>query len=237
MGINVAGKAVSYTGAHQQLVNTDPALNPSFTVIKKLTIHSIFKRERHNSLSGDGNPLMYALKKKNNYSIDKTEIIKFFPDFYQILGKYLVGNVSLNIVPMPSSHGISLGLAKRIQRQIPNSVLAPHLFSKRNCQQVYNDLITIQNPPKSYEFKQLLASLKKNPNLPLSLKEVDVKLRKHTNPLTLNGPLPIAGAPVLLVDDLLATGTTLVCARDLLCGANVGLNVSGLCLLSGLAKG
>lgn len=237
MGINVAGKTVSYTDVHQQLVNTDPTSNPSFTVIRKLTIHSIFRRERHNSLSGDGNPLMYALKGKNNYSIDLGEILKFLPNFYQIVDKYLPETEGVNIVPMPSSHKISLGIARRIQRRIPNSALAPDLLLKRNCLQVYEDLSGIESPPKSYEFKQLLASLKKTPELPFSLKEVDTKLRKHTKPLALNGSLPIAGAPVLLVDDLLATGTTLVCARDLLCGADAGLKVSGLCLLSRLAKG
>ena len=237
MGIDVQEKNVCFNNTHQDLINTDIATNPTFVVKHGLFVYSVFRRVRHRSLSGDGNPLIYALKRKSGYLISKNEILKFMPAFYAILGKLSKGypNVGISIVPMPSNHSISFYLARRIQRQIPGAILIPNLLQKKTCGQVYTELCLITPPAtQKSEFNRLLAFLSKRTNEEFSLKDVDVKLRHFTQPLQLNQQVQIPNTLILLVDDLMASGTTLLCARNLLAAAATIEHgwVSSICLLS-----
>lgn len=233
MGITVANKVVSYDANHQKLVNTSVDSNPTKEIVKGLVIHSVFKRVREKSTSSDGNPLMYALKRTRNYTIAKREIVKFLPNFYHILATLQNEYCDLVIVPMPSSHKIAWMLANRVQRIVSGSVVVTNVFQKKKCSQVYEELQRI-TPSKKHEseFKQLLAALKKTPTLDFSLKEVKVDLRKFTIPLLLSVSSLPKHTTILLVDDLMATGQTLLSARDLLSECYPHSEIKGLCLLS-----
>ncbi|MDO8038376.1 phosphoribosyltransferase [Janthinobacterium sp. SUN137] len=235
MGINVVGKVVSYDGSHQKLINTAPASNPTVSITQGLTIHSVFQRMPARNRSGDGNPLMYALKNLRKYTIARSEVIQFLPSFYEILVKLQAEYGAATLLPMPSSHPLALSLARRAQRLLPGASISKNLLLKKTCGQVHGELV-LTTPPASHqqEFTQLLAYLMKNANLPLSLKEVDVKLRHLTDPLIINNQVPVPNSPIVLVDDLMATGTTLLRARDLLRAQGVTAEIKALCLFSKL---
>ena len=66
------------------------------------------------------------------------------------------------------------------------------------------------------------------------VKDIDTKIRSYFSPLALSQNIVNPqGKKVLLVDDLLTTGTTLISAKELLAGNNVS-SFQGLCLLSSL---
>lgn len=234
MGINLTGKVVSYDGSHQKLINSDPELNPTISIIRNLTVHSAFQRVKARSLSGDGNPLMYALKGINGYSISRKDVVKFVPDFEGVILKLQVEFAGATFVPMPSASPIAEILARRSCAAIPGTQILNNLFEKKTCADVHKELVLI-SPPVNHkqEFKQLLRNLKHDPNSNISLKKVDLKLRGLINPLKLR-IVPVINTPIILVDDLLATGTTLLGARDLLLGLNFGQPMHGFCLFGKL---
>nr|WP_230964858.1 phosphoribosyltransferase [Pseudomonas aeruginosa] len=63
------------------------------------------------------------------------------------------------------------------------------------------------------------------------MKHVPQTLRGFVSPLALNNDIDVTDAKILLVDDLLSSGTTLRTAHELLMSAGAS-SVSALCLLS-----
>ena len=71
MGIIVQGKKVVFDAATNDLVNCSVADNPVVQRVGNGRVYSVFRRvgERRDGSShkGDGNPLMYAMKKINGF--------------------------------------------------------------------------------------------------------------------------------------------------------------------------
>ena len=70
------------------------------------------------------------------------------------------------------------------------------------------------------------------------MKEVPNNIRKYFNPLKIaSDPCELEGIHnVLIVDDLLSTGSTIVKASELIRSIKSDINVEGLCLLGALNK-
>ena len=178
---------------------------------------------------------MYALKGIRNYTISRDEIVRFLPNFYEILSSLRNEYGSVTLVPMPSSHKVALSLARRAQRTFPGASLATDLLVKQTCGQVHAEIVQI-TPPAGHksDFTTLLAFLKKNADAPLSLKDVDIKLRRFVNPIAIKAGVELPDSPIVLIDDLMATGTTLLRARDLFREQGSTHEIKGLCLFSRL---
>lgn len=237
VGIEVSSnKEVSFNNFHHELLDTSTRKNPSIKKLQGLMVYSVFRRKRHKSHTQDGNPLIHALKANQGYHIEKKEIVLFLPDFYRIIDKFLDGNSYNLILPLPSSHRINEYLARRIARKCPKATIECDFFGKKTVAEVINDLEQVEILSKSLkrDVKQLLNRLNKAPpSKHFSMKDVhNHKVRKMIQPIKLIADISNNTGKVLLVDDLLASGTTLLNAYNLL--KNKNINASAICLFSGL---
>lgn len=239
MGIDVLdNKAVVFNDGHDDLVVTCARRNPYDVKEGDLRIKSIFRRVQAKKRAGDGNPLIYALKGKGGFTIHPREAAKFVPDFKVILGKVLDNAAFEMVVPMPSAYGISSALAHRVVRTSKYGAVHAGLLRKKNQAEILAELQVLKFPAKTPEFVIKLAiSLRKKLEkgdgaASFSMKEVDTLLRPYIQPLTLVKPLPEGGARILLVDDLMSTGATMVSAKNALKAVYPKAYIEGLCLLS-----
>lgn len=239
MGIDVSdNKEVSFSDAHESRVDTSLANNPQkCRTARGLTVHSIYRRMvTRTPMVGDGNPLIYALKSKSGYTITVDEICKFSPSFKAIVDKTMSAREDLVFVPVPSSHKVVSYFTKRVARRSANSTILDDLFVKKNCAEVYADLQQVVFPAKiKNDGVTLLRSLERSPGKIFSMKDVvEPKLRRYINPLKLVGTLPAGNREIILVDDLMSTGSTFDSAYALLKEAGISSGVEGLSLLSKL---
>lgn len=246
LGIDVnQRKQVTFNISHDNRVVTSISKNPKLSMIgrsPKTPVYSIYRRTKSGDYRRDGNPLMYALKGINNYSISLNELFKFRNSFLAILNaihsQLPPGNKI--IIAMPSSSPVVNLFAKRISRRFGAQMI--DLFMKCTVQEVLSDFHTnfslsqIKKSDKG-DVQRLLAELSSSvPNSIFSMKIVPNKIRKYFQPLKINPQAnlaPLNGVQIILVDDLLSSGVTLICAIEILMSMNIPC-VTAVCLLSDL---
>ncbi|WP_225776509.1 phosphoribosyltransferase [Pseudomonas sp. Marseille-Q5115] len=145
------------------------------------------------------------------------------------------------IIPLPSSHPIASGLARRAGRFQPDTPIAYGFFVKCSNAEVaetLRNLVSSGQIPRSRrrDVTSLINTLSSSPNDLFKLKEVDNSLRPLTFPFKINEDLSVRGLSVLVVDDLLSSGTSIQTASRLLVASGAD-RVSALCLLSSLDGG
>jgi len=240
MGIDIeADGTIRFNGGHERLLNTSTDKNPSIRIIKGLWIQSVFRRVQTSGDIRDGNPFIYALKDKNGYKIDLRELWKFRKNFLAILEKALLEIDVDYVIPMPSGHRVASYLAFQVAKRhdgLPTVI--SHALRKRTVGEMleaYADTIPNAGKHKTREYKSQIRKWRKMPSGTfVSMKEVDNSVRNFFHPLALSpGVGDLSGKRVLLVDDLLSTGSTLKCAQALV-EEKDATHVSALCLLSGL---
>ena len=249
LGITVDdNKVVTFTSETEQLVNTSLDDNPNFHKLNnsRLIVHSVFKR-MYSRQGGDGNPLIYALKGQKGFSITLKECGKFNPNISIILDRLMQKKDYEVIITMPSSHKIVERFAKKINRRASGDcILISNIFTKKTFSEVYADLQDLPLTPKHKKDiialrRSLEKDLNRNPNKVFSMKEVDTKDRMFIRPLKINPThvdkiVQIKGKSILLVDDLLASGTTLMSANNLLKDLKISDNIEAICLLGKLGN-
>ena len=243
MGIDVDNYNVSFNPNHNRLLNTSVKKSPTSIVLYGVPIAFIFKREMNRSTRknrtinkpGDGNQLIYALKRKKRYRISSRELSKFIPNFNEILEKIVRGKKYDLIIYLPSSYKIGEILANRVQRQLPASRIEHNSFRKSTVGSVLAG-INVNNILKKdkSEVTAVLAHMKNmEQDADFSISEVSNSIRKYFNPIK-QGPFIHNGKDILIVDDLYATGTPMLHAINLVRKANPKAKIEGLCLFSSL---
>jgi len=190
-----------------------------------LLVHSVFIRHGYkgNRVPGDNCPLIYGLKKKEGLSVEYNAVKTLLPSLEGILNKFIReredNNVSYDlIIPMPSSHSISKILARRTQRLFPQANLLLESFRKSNGddikQQLLQDSFGAKSIPHGASINIINAVNKANDSgNEFSLSDVNMNNRLFISPLTQIQELPNVNS-VLLIDDLYASGQTLITAKD-----------------------
>ena len=241
MGIDVHNGNVTYSKVNHSRLDTRELTNPNIHIFDGMPISAIFSRVAAKGYGGDGNALIYALKRINNYHISNSELKRFLPEFFAILNKITVTSQQTLIIPLPSSKNIPLILAKRAMRVIPNSSISTSAFVKKTSHEVMNDLIALNLP---FQFRSLSKEKNKlikilsiaDPGKIFEMKLVtDKKLRTYISPIKLS-PHFNSTSSILLVDDLISSGSTFISARNILLQSNIGISFSGLSLLGPLPK-
>lgn len=188
MGIDVVNNSdVVFNGSHDDLVITCPSKNPTLAIINGMDVQSIFRRVKSKNRSGDGNPLIYALKRKKGFRISSREIVRFLPDFQSILSTALRDKRFDMVIPMPSSYPISRILASRAVRTIGLGSIKHNYLRKKNNGEVLAELHRDTIPK---EHSSLASSLRKkleksDSGASFSMKDVDLQLRPFIQPLAL----------------------------------------------------
>lgn len=208
-------------------------------VVGTMQVDSIFRRkkasgkmrrERNLKALGDNCPLIYALKQKQDLWVSRSSIKALNIYLPQILSEVcdaLNGHVTC-IVTIPSQHPLAGILAKRISRNLGIPVLED-VFRKSTFFQASrraNTLLSSKPALKAagvslQDEKQLRNVMKRGMTQAASSyssKDVGTRIREYFDPLrlTVGAALPSAQDQVLLVDDLMATGETLLSGADLL---------------------
>lgn len=201
-------------------------------------VFAIFRRIK--SENGDGNPLIYALKKKDNYSISRSEVGKFVP--------YLLGSISAlaphvqagAVMAAPSNHKIAEILARRIARVIGLQILQCGFIKKKNSLVAGELQARLQDPAlregDRVPIKKIISAIEKNPHADFTMKNVNVQHRKYVEPLYWDTNVAFTqGVPLLLVDDLLASGQSIAVMKRLLIQLGAP-QVQSVCLLGSLDR-
>ncbi|AUR00798.1 adenine phosphoribosyltransferase [Phaeobacter inhibens] len=233
MGLRIDGSMVVVDHDNHDHLRTTKAGNPTLTEIDGISVHCVFQRlknsakfsqDRSKKTIGDNCPLVYALKGKDGLRTNVTAIKLLFDDFDHIAQEICAkihGNFDC-IVPVPSSFPLADCLANRLARRTGMPVYKS-VFRKSKNHEAYGPIEPVfsMNPMSfdredAKQLRNALKRMKKTPNEDYTAKYVGVGVRRHFDPLQIaNNNIP-AGQRPLLVDDLLATGETLVSAKKLL---------------------
>jgi hypothetical protein len=238
VGIDVSDcKVVTYNPNHQQRVIT--SLNGARKInLGAVNVSSIFGRRKTGRDERDGNPLIYALKDIRGYSITHASVRKLYICAKINLPACLANAPYCSVVPLPSSSGLVQILSRRLAR-IKGGCPIISCLDKASIAQVLTSAPESQIVEKRYRKKyisQINALQKMEQNDLFQMKVVDMALRPYFTPLMKNDSANnIIGADVLLVDDILGSGTSITSAAK--CLFDVGArSVSGITLMGSLDK-
>jgi hypothetical protein len=240
LGINVENKFVSIDQSHQDLVDTSDTNNPTKGLIGELFVHYVFRRKKTNTHNGDGNPLVYALKGIKGYKIKPSDLEILYGLADEILSR-LVDDLEVDaVLDVPSSKPLCRLFASRVSGVLGVPLIESSFLRKRTVGEVLNFVdakfpeITKGSDRKA--FKSVLGVLRNSDRENIfQMKDVSRSVRKFFRPFVAIPTTPnLAGRRILLVDDLVSSGTSIMsvaeCLREL--GASVE---NGICLLSDLS--
>lgn len=190
---------------------------------------------------GDGNPLIYALKEMKGYKIGPACKGLFMERAREIVLKDREAITADIIVPVPSSYQFCRQFSDDVGNWTGLPVLPNDFIGKKTVSQVLAEHDAAQPViEKAYVRSMYKAQLKAWSSLPsnsqVTMKKIDKKIRHYFNHLTVFDAAAaeaVRGRSVLVVDDLMASGTSMRCTVQLLQAAGAS-SVAGLCFLSGL---
>lgn len=240
MGIEVsATKFVTINDQHQHGVNTLVASNPTRGYLAGTRTLHVFKRNHMgNRYRDDGNPLIHALKGTRGYGIQAYWRSQFDTRATQILTSCLP-EIQKNdyLLPTPSSSPFCANFTAQVSQLSSVPILPATFLDKRTIGEVLADIQA--NPPKvkpglQEAFDDEVHVLQRaDQNMPYKTKKAANRVRTLFRFFkTVNQVPDIDGKRILIVDDLLATGSSLFSMRDILQNQH-GARVSYLSYLSG----
>lgn len=238
MGLTLQNNLVLVDHTHNRLLNTSLTGNPKRQNLGgNLDVYSIFERlkspHKAKKSGGDNCHLLYALKGKDGLETTFSSIKSLIPNFHAIIKALPVNGYDL-VVSMPSGHTISSIFATRLAKHF-SCALSHNVFQKitpadalvilQGLQIQTNEKIAIRGRIKR-QVKRGQASF--------ALKDVPVPFRHYFEPLIMQTAPVGAFNKILLADDLLATGTTLLNAQSLMSNIFPTAQIDAACLFSGV---
>lgn len=251
MGLVIQGMKVLVDHNSKEHLVTTVAGNPKRSKVEnangEVEVFSIFTRlkatsqERRNRAGrhiGDNCPMIYALKGKEGLSTGYRSVREMLlvgaaiVDHAHQTAPWPAGTV---IVCVPSSHSIVRHLAGKLSKQLGFRV-QEGLLVKASVASAVEDLeralAQSENYAEKKDLKNVIQKLKKQEGV-LSLKDVSTRYRERIQPVMLGSKADCAPfESILLVDDLVSTGTSLITAKNVLKSNKQGLNFSALSLFS-----
>ncbi|MGA4658211.1 phosphoribosyltransferase family protein [Proteus terrae] len=230
---------------------TQPEGNPTIDYTDDLKIYAIFKRQflsgkrrrnRRQRQLGDNCPLIYALKKKDDLYTNISSIKKLNDSFKVICNKFmeLEPKGYQLIISMPSAHNISHIIAKRLAKKFNATHLTDILrkITVDNAFQLLDRADVSIEEAKSLSFKIKLQAKEVGLKGGFSLKSIPTEFRNIFPPFVLSTPSSsnTEKIRILLVDDLMATGTTLTTARDIIAQQYPNAIIHAICLFSSIKR-
>jgi len=251
VGLILQGQRVIVDHSCREGLITRPEGNPTIERIGDLKIYSVFKRQllsakrrrnREQRQLGDNCPLIYALKGKEGLSTDITSIKRLNESFTEILRQIAVQEPDgyQLIISMPSAHNISHIVGRRFARQF-DAKHVTDLLRKITVQEAFRlldraDISVEDSRSLAFRIKSQAREVGLNGNF--SLKGIRPNLREVFPPLVLNVAPALAFRPmrILLVDDLMASGTTLNTAAHIISQQYAGATIHAACLFSSVGR-
>jgi len=230
LGLDISNKrVVSLNNTHDRLVVTDPLKNPVEYDIIPCKLTAIYQRKKAKSRSGDGNPLIYALKNMHKFSISNADKNTLCINMKEIVVKHYENTNFDSIVVIPSSKPIAewVGVSCREALNIPS--LDNNVFIKVTNAGVLNQLKKIEGETEIIELRKRLETEK--PNGIFKVKDLSQHQRSFVIPIIINPFFKNKYKNILLIDDLVSSGTTLKAGYDAFKGKYPDVEISCLSLL------
>jgi len=239
MGIEVSNtKVVSINDQHENGVDTSVHGNPTRDRLKAIPLIHVFRRNFRGTRQDDGNPLIHALKGRRGFTITP-----FWEQQVMSRTRRILAEVADDLqgfdhcMPMPSSSTFCTRFAAEVSQVAGAPLLPPTFLRKKRVGEVLQELAA--NPPrlrpaqKGPFTSQLHAWHGLDPNADYQAKDVPLNLRHLVSPFMRQGTPPnVGGQRILVVDDLFATGSSILAAREILQN-QLGAQIAGVCFLSG----
>ncbi|MDO6594110.1 hypothetical protein [Neptuniibacter sp. 1_MG-2023] len=247
MGFEVRKGVVIVNHSHNEFAVTSVKDNPTSAFINGLEVHSAFSRKRkrlrrgkgsNQRVAGDNCPMIYALKGKDDLTTNRSEVLKLNANLKEVIKKFAIGSDDWDlIVSLPSSHSIGHIVARRLQRAFGNQTVAiNNMFRKKNIFEARAEIKSSSLPVKDKRYFEDRLSLQRKEvgwGGPYSLKGIFANQREKLSLLVMINP-PNKGVVrrVLLVDDVVSSGTTLNSAKALIEQSLDDVEVQAFCLFS-----
>lgn len=235
---NLQPRTVTLNHTHENRVITAVALNPTRSTIGSIDVVHVFRRTRTGDADRDGNPLIYALKGINGYTILpfwRARIMQQAAGILTSIGAELA--TFDHVIAVPSSNAFCSGFAAFVSATIGIPLLPSAFIQKKTVGQMLAGFPTIPATVRKQDRQPFGRQLKEWRELPpgsaVSMKLISSSVRPHLDPFTTTGQIPvIAGQRILIVDDLLSSGSSIASVAGIL--QTQGATVSALCFLSGI---
>ncbi|EFB70987.1 phosphoribosyltransferase [Providencia rustigianii] len=248
--VDERNKLVEVDHSHNHFCITTAIGNPTTTLLdNNLKVTSIFartksRRNKHvRKPIGDNNPMLYALKGLHQVRATRRSIIDLNQSYRQILPKFLAAGFVWDwLIPLPSSSNLTALFAKKVIKHSGIGEYHHDIIIKNSAQHTLDSLYNL--PIRSSERSALHEDTKRfisfnSPKTPFEIKSITrVKLRKYINPLTWGNIPSNISVPcnILLVDDMVTTGTSLMAAFKLLKQRYPIVNIEALTLFGSSKK-
>lgn len=222
LNIDVDNKTVSLTDAHNSGIDFSLVNNPVYDKHNGYDVISIFKRTSLtdiNNTQRDGNPFIYALKKKNGwkFNITSEEINKYIRRFLSICKK--INNKYDTIIITPSASELNEKFMKAISRQVDANNIINEYFVKLSKEEIIDDdLIDIERIRNDYgnSFNKVMSeihrSFRRMKGETFEAKYVKKEYLKYIKYIETNGDDDIRkyidDKDILLLDDTISSGET-----------------------------
>lgn len=206
---------------HEKLVDTSIDGNPTEGTFDNLRLRFVFRRKSSNdqrrdrAAISDGNPLVYALKKMNGFTIMPMYLNMLYRRADEIVDGMKPDLAADWLVDVPSSKPLCRTFMLRCAQILEISPIPPGFLRKRTVAEVLSDfdqgLPDFQHRRDERLLKNELGVLRKvKQDEVFQMKHVtEIKARPYFQPFTPEGDIAaLAGQTILLIDDLAATGTS-----------------------------
>lgn len=175
--IDKRNKKISYNPKHQNNSDTSINNNPSYHKVHGIDVISLFKRKKNIDQS-EGNPLVFALKKHNNWKIDIKDIILILKQFVAITDK--IKPEYDTIIKVPSRSELNNSFLYRLSDVIDFTHMIDDMFMKLESHEVLtcNDFSNVTKKDWKKLHKSFGDMVDKNDGI-FSYKFVPSYLRKY----------------------------------------------------------
>ena len=236
MGIKVNDKVVEHDDSHSRRVVTSLEKCPTVGSTDGMPVHFVFRRVKERGHSGDGNPLIYALKGLQSYQFVDGHRGIILERAREIIGKLECDFDG--ILACPSSNSFNAEFATLLSEVLGVDLIDSSWMAKTTIKDAITELEAVfpelQGAKRHAAVKQLNAWRNSPGDSLVSMKLVDQKVRSLVKPIVPQTSVDLSGkSHILVADDLMASGATLRSAMHT-CLANGAQNVSGICFMSRL---
>jgi hypothetical protein len=250
LGLVIQDKKVLVDHASKEHLVTTSAGNPKrykvanehgdlnvLSIFTRLKATSRERRDRAVRQIGDNCPMIYALKGKDGLTTGYRSVREML-----LVGAEIVAQAhqaspwssDTVIVCVPSSHSIVGHVARQLERLLKFPIV-DGLLSKASVASAIADLERAVARSQNYQERKDLRNILRNVTKQevLALKDVSARYRHLIQPMVL-GPKPVTSphASILLVDDLVSSGTSLIAAKNVLLTNGQGTDFTALSLFS-----
>lgn len=205
-----------------------------FSIFTRLKASSKERRNREGRKIGDNCPMIYALKGKEELSTTYRSVRSLLISGEKIVRNNFIINSNSILVPIPSSHTVVKHLSTLLSRHLGISIMEG-VLEKVTVYSAIQDLekksLQVNDYKKRKEIDNIIKKLRQQDVF--ALKYVPTEFRHFIHPVV-QGSVKLGSQhqSIILVDDLVSTGTSLLGAMNVLKASNPNAKYQAISLFS-----